>query len=281
MENASDPVAKALWFIENQFAGDISLAEIAHVSGVSRFHLSRAFGLATGHSVMRYVRGRRLSEAARALAAGAQDILALALESGYGSHEAFTRAFCDQFGITPETVRARRAVDTLSLMEPIRMDKTLVVDLDPPRFVDGAALLVAGLGERYSFETVHGAPMLWQRFAPHIGHVPGQVGNVAYGVCCNSDGAGSFEYIAGVEVADFSELPGEFRRVRIPAQRYAVFRHADHIATIRSTVHTIWSKWLPDSGHQAADAPEFERYDEGFDPQTGSGGVEIWLPIKA
>jgi AraC-like DNA-binding protein len=78
VENTPDPVAKALWFIENQFAGDISLAEIAHVSGVSRFHLSRAFGLATGHSVMRYVRGRRLSEAARALAAGAPDILALA-----------------------------------------------------------------------------------------------------------------------------------------------------------------------------------------------------------
>ncbi len=75
------------------------------IAGVSRFHMVRAFAAATGLSVMRYVRARRLSEAARALADGAPDILALALEADYGSHEAFTRAFRDHFGVTPEAVR--------------------------------------------------------------------------------------------------------------------------------------------------------------------------------
>src|SRR5262245_55405254 len=103
---AMDPVRKAVWYIEGHFAGEITLERISEVAGVSRFHLSRAFGAVTGHSVMRYVRGRRLTEAARALAAGAPDILAVALESGYGSHEAFTRAFRDQFGLTPEALRA-------------------------------------------------------------------------------------------------------------------------------------------------------------------------------
>jgi AraC family transcriptional regulator len=32
---------------------------------------------------------------------------------------------------------------------------------------------------------------------------------------------------------------------------------------------------------KAADAPMFERYDETFDPRTGLGGVELWVPIKA
>jgi hypothetical protein len=54
---------------------DVCLAEIARQAGVSRFHLSRAFGAATGVSLMRYLRGRRLSEAARLLAGGAGDIL--------------------------------------------------------------------------------------------------------------------------------------------------------------------------------------------------------------
>ena len=44
--------------------------------------------------------------------------------------------------------------------------------------------------------------------------------------------------------------------------------------------NTIWSKWLPESGYEAADAPTFERYGEEFDGVTGLGGVEIWLPIK-
>ena len=29
-----------------------------------------------------------------------------------------------------------------------------------------------------------------------------------------------------------------------------------------------------------ADAPNFERYDEKFDPSTGDGGLEIWIPVK-
>src|SRR6185437_2247338 len=95
------PVERALWFIENRLSGDISLQAIAASAGVSSHHLARAFGAATGQSLMRYARGRRLSEAARSLAAGASDILAVALDTGYGSHEAFTRAFREQFGVTP------------------------------------------------------------------------------------------------------------------------------------------------------------------------------------
>jgi AraC family transcriptional regulator len=276
-----NPVGKALWFIEAHIGADASLADIADASGVSRYQLLRAFGTATGCSVIRYVRGRRLSEAARLLAAGAPDILTVALDAGYGSHEAFTRAFRDQFGLTPEAARERRSLENLSLVEAIRMDASLIVTLAPPRFETGRTLLVAGLGERYSFETNHGIPLQWQRFVPYIGNIPGQVGAVTYGVCCNSDGVGNFEYIAGVEVSSFDDLPAELRRVRIPAQRYAVFTHRDHISTMRGTVYTIWNKWLPASGHEVADAPDFERYDERFNSQTGTGEVEIWLPLKA
>src|SRR5438477_12545997 len=97
VRSVMNPVGKALWYIESHFAGEISLDEIAKISGVSRFYLTRAFGEATGHSVMSYVRGRRLTAAARSLSNGASDILMVALDTGYGSHEAFTRAFRDQF----------------------------------------------------------------------------------------------------------------------------------------------------------------------------------------
>jgi len=277
-----NPVGKALWYIESHFAGEITLEEIAGVGGVSRYHMSRAFAAAMDCSLSRYVRGRRLTEAARALANGAPDILSVALDWGYGSHEAFTRAFRDQFGLTPDMVRAQRHLDNLELVEPMKMDTTLLTNLEPPRFVNGKALLIAGLGERYDCDSSKAIPSLWQRFVPHIGQVPGQIGpRIAYGVCCNTDGEGNFDYIAGVEVADFSELPRDFSRVRIAAQRYAVFTQREHIATIRSTVNTIWSKWLPESGHEAADAPDFERYGDSFDPATGKGGFEIWIPLKA
>src|SRR5229473_2948050 len=91
-----NPVGKALWYIESHFGEAITLDEIAAIGGVSRYHMSRAFGVATGQPALRHIRGRRLSEAAKSLAKGAGDILGVALEAGYGSHEAFTRAFRDQ-----------------------------------------------------------------------------------------------------------------------------------------------------------------------------------------
>ena len=276
-----NPVGKALWFIESHFAQEIALDDIAQAGGISRYHMARVFGIATGRSIMRYVRGRRLTEAARSLANGAVDILAVALDAGYGSHEAFTRAFRDQFGLTPEAVRAQAHLHNIELVEPVKMDETLFAHLEPPRFENGRQLLIAGLGERYNDETSAGIPAQWQRFQPHIGRVPGQVegGRVTYGVCCNSDDAGNTDYICGVEVSDFSALPREFSRVRIPARRYAVLTHLEHISTIRRTWHTIMNKWMPESGHRIADAPDFERYDENFDPMSGTGGVEIWIPI--
>jgi len=159
------------------------------------------------------------------------------------------------------------------------MDSTALDHLKPPRFETGKPLLVAGLSERITHENGGaGIPSQWQRFNQSI--VPGRIGPVAYGVCCNGDDAGNFDYVAGVEVSDFSDLPREFSRVRIPEQKYAVFTHSDHISTIRRTVNTIWNHWLPASGMKAADAPNFERYDEKFDPMTGNGGLEIWIPVK-
>ncbi|WMT73238.1 AraC family transcriptional regulator [Bradyrhizobium sp. Ash2021] len=276
-----NPAQKALWYIESHLAQPLTLDEIAAVGGVSRFHIVRAFAAATGFPVMRYVRARRLSEAARALANGAPDILSLALDADYGSHEAFTRAFRDHFGVTPEMVRAATCVDKLRLQEPIKMDSTALDHLKPPRFETSKPLLVAGLGERITHDNQGaGIPNQWQRFHQSVDNIPGRIGKVAYGVCCNGDDAGNFDYIAGVEVTDFSDLPREFSRVRIPEQKYAVFTHSEHISTIRRTVNTIWNHWLPMSGMKAADAPNFERYDEKFDPLTGDGGLEIWIPVK-
>src|SRR5882757_9736227 len=160
-----NPAQKALWFIESHLADALTLDEIAGVAGISRFHMVRAFAAATGFSVMRYVRARRLSEAARALADGAPDILSLALDADYGSHEAFTRAFRDHFGITPEAVRSCARIDHIKLQEPIQMDSTIIDNLQPPRFETGKALLVAGIGERINHENNGaGIPNQWNRF---------------------------------------------------------------------------------------------------------------------
>src|ERR1700730_13027663 len=185
-------VEKALWFIESHFASEITLDDLAKAGGVSRFHITRAFGTAMGRSIMRYVRGRRLTEAAKALSNGASDILSVALDAGYGSHEAFTRAFRDEFGVRPEMIRLQ-GHRTIELVEPIKMDETLLINLKPSRFENGERLLIAGLGGRYMCEGSAGIPSQWQRFLPHLGQIPGQLGRITYGVCDHSDDASSID----------------------------------------------------------------------------------------
>lgn len=275
-----DPIKKALWCIESRFASELSLDEIAEVSGVSRFHLSRAFGVATGRSVMRYVRERRLSEAARQLADGAPDILQVALDWGYGSHEAFTRAFREHFGVTPEELRARRDLSSLALVEPLSMHAASRTPLAEPRIVTGKPMLIAGFSGHFSVDNTQGIPLLWQRIAPHFGHIPGQKGFIAYGASYNCDDVGAFDYIAGVEVSSFSDLPDEFARLSVPEQLCAVFEHSGHITGIKQTFEAIWRDWLPKSGREPAMGVTLELMDQRFDGATGNGIVEIWVPLK-
>ena len=141
----------------------------------------------------------------------------------------------------------------------------MLIQLDPPRFEESDRLLIAGLSSRYTFETSEGIPRQWQRFAPYIGNLAGQIGPETYGVSHKCDSSG-FEYIAGVKVSHFAALPDGFETVRIGRQRYTVFQHGQHVSMLRRTHYTIWNKWLPDSGKVIADAPNFERYGKQFDP---------------
>ncbi len=64
---------EALWIIERNSGQQLTLNSIAAARGVSRSHLANAFGTASGWPVMKYLKARRLTEAARKLADGAPD----------------------------------------------------------------------------------------------------------------------------------------------------------------------------------------------------------------
>jgi AraC family transcriptional regulator len=272
-------VAKALWFIENHFGRCPSLDDVARASGTTRFHLSRSFSWAVGQPVMSYVRGRRLTEAYKALSDGAPSILRIALDAGYSSHEAFTRAFRDQFGLTPEQARQGRIIEKHLLVEPIAMDDTTQITLAEPRIAHRDALTLVGLGVRFRMDAIQGIPSLWQRFQAYEGTL-GEVPGFWYGVCGDWGESGEdFFYMAGVEVIRDTDIPKELTRYRLPAQDYLVFRHDGHLSGLRHTMGAIFERYLPEHGYDPASMKAFfELYDEKFDPVTGLGGIELWMP---
>ena len=162
-----------------------------------------------------------------------------------------------------------------------------IVELDPPRFENCPPRIIAGLRGRFTAETRTDIPQQWERFAPQMDDAPARVGRAAYGVCFILSGDAGFDYLCGVEVSDDLHLPAGWVSVRIPAQRYAVFPHRGDLSTLPKALDAIWHQWVPKSGCELAgavdsDLPAFlERYGEEFDPQTRSGGIEVWIPIKA
>lgn len=276
-------VAKTIWIIESRFGVPLSLDEMAAHAGVSRYHLSRIFPRATGYSISGYLRGRRLSEAAKALAGGAPDILSVALDAGYGSHEAFTRAFRDQFEMTPDAVRRRRTLDDLPLVQPLRIDNEVTVKLSEPRIELRPAMRIAGLMARHEMTPATTIPAQWSQFDPYVGNVPGEVPGATYGLCGEFfPETDEFDYMSGIEVSETAELPREFRVAMVPAQRYARLAHSGHITTIRSTIGTIFDEWLPGSGYRQKRAPWsfVEYYGPDFNGRTGLGTVEIWIALE-
>lgn len=270
-------LSRVLWSIEYRLPEEVGVRELAEECGVSRFHLSRAFVAATGFTISGYLRARRLSRAAAALRDGADGVLGVALDHGYGSHEAFTRAFRDQFGVTPTAVRGGAVIPAELIMEPIRMTET-ATEIGPPRLEERESFRVVGIGRRFSFENAREIPGLWREFDPHFGAIPGQEGAVAYGVCHDGDGEG-FAYLAGA--AARGPVPEGMVALEIPAGRYAVWIHRGHVSNIRATWAAIWSHGLTASGLRHRAAPDFELYDDArFDPESGEGEVEIWLPVE-
>src|SRR5690606_8098430 len=108
------------------------------------------------------------------------------------------------------------------------------------------------------------------------------VTGAAYGVVsAMREGVEGFDYTCAMEVAPGAELPPEFGLLRIPARRYARFTHQGHISSIRATCEAIYEDWQPQSGLEPTEGIAFmEYYGADFDPLTGLGTVEVWIPLQ-
>jgi len=271
---------KALWIIERNLDRELGLPDLARACDVSRFHLAHAFGEATGMAVMEYVRGRRLTRAAHALAAGAGDILGVALDSGYGSHEAFTRAFRAQFDRTPEDVRNAGSLAGLALVAAILPQDDRPPQIPPPRFESKGELRFVGLGAPYDYGSVAHIPAQWQRFmAEFYGRIENRSEPIPVGVSTR-DEAGRLLYVCAVEVSRFGAVPEPLIKLSLSPSAYAVFEHPGHASELHRTYTAIWNDWFDFTDRLPAEAPGYERHKPSFDPRTGEGGVSVWIAVE-
>ena len=148
-----------------------------------------------------------------------------------------------------------------------------------PRIVDKLAFTVVGMKCRGTIEN-NQIPGLWQEFGPRMAEIKGVVSpNVAYGVTLGMDEkSGEFDYVAGMAVTSADDVPDGMVSCEVPEQKYAVFTGT--LPTVGQTYQYIYHDWLPQSGYQRTVGPEFELYDENFDPADDSSQMDIYIPIQ-
>jgi len=153
-----------------------------------------------------------------------------------------------------------------------------------PRLVHARAMRFVGLRRHYTGQDMDQVPAQWQAFIAQRQNIAHAIGAVAYGLVF--DRPQGIDYMPAWEVSQFGgNLPAGFATAEMPAGDYAVFAHDGHLSGIRDTVDGIWRHWMPTATRKPVEregAPYFfERYGEKFVPQTGTGDIEIWIPIEA
>ena len=146
-----------------------------------------------------------------------------------------------------------------------------------PTYRDLPAFRLAGIRRFHALDAAPKTiPDQWHDL--HASSLPGlKEATSTYGATAQLDMPSKrLEYLAGYEVADFEDIPAEGRMI-VPAAHYAVFPLAT-VSEIPAFWQSFFQTWLPASGKKVANSPDFERYDERFNPVT-RGPFEIWVPV--
>lgn len=229
-------------------------AALAEVAGLSLHHFHRVFRGVTGESVEEHVRRLRLERAARQLRAADRAVAQLAIEAGYGSHEAFTRAFKERFGLAPSQYRASPSarLAEVARREPAEIEVTLT---------EHAAIEVACVRHVGPFSGIPSAfARLWE-WAGRRGIDPLRA--PALGLFYDDPEVTPAERLRGDVCVVCDEVPGAASGVSrhvVPAGLYATTLHHGPYDTLSATYLALIGRWLPGSRHEAADVPVVEVY---------------------
>jgi AraC family transcriptional regulator len=276
-----------------------ALAEVAHFSP---FHFHRLFSAWMGETVGDYLRRRRIDVAAMRLASQPRTkILNIALSVGFGSAEAFTRAFKSRFGCSPtiwrtqqSALRDKHSNPGQANGNPSQTSAILFTEHDDSQKPNKESPMKVSLIDRQPVTIAYlrhlgpyGEPI--SRFW-HETYVPWATMNklgpdhARYGISHDDPSITAPEqcrYDACAEVAPDFVASGGAHKTTIPGGRYAVLGFKGTANQIGEAWAGLLRDWLPSSGLQLDARPCFEYYPQGagYDPSTGAFECEICIPV--
>ena len=266
---------------------ELSVQKLVKEVGYSRWQLQRTFLALTEISLSAHIRDVKLSRAAQQLIHENQGVLDIALAAGFGSQEAFTRAFKSKFALTPGEYRKRGVLDDISFHLFIPTNKhwskamNIKIETKPAMTLIGQQDFFNGHGmeNANNFDVI---PKLWRRFNAAMKTLSAEP-EWTYGYVALSEqpNRGQLTYVAGFNKDDGpNDLPDAVS-VSVPEQLYAIVPHHGLLKNIGETLDAFWAQWLPDSNYKMKGDINIEVYGSRFQADSVDSYFETWVPVEA
>ncbi|MGW3522602.1 AraC family transcriptional regulator [Streptomyces olivaceus] len=276
--------------VEEHLGAEPDVPALAAALGTTEYHLRRMFSSLAGMPLSEYVRRRRMTVAASDVVRGGDDLLSVAVRYGYGSTEAFGRAFRAVHGAAPRDVR--RDGGPLRTQPQLRF--RLTVEGSTPmdtRFADRPAFRLIGHAAR--------VPLIHEGVNPHIqehvaalppeAHVrlkalgdtdPAGLLQVCDDLAPDSAEGSELTYLHGVAVSAATPAPDDLDAIEVPAGTWAVFRSS---GAFPDALQTTWaataSEWFPSNPWRLRPGPSIVAVlERAADFSTVTS--ELWLPVE-
>ncbi|WP_345801262.1 AraC family transcriptional regulator [Microbacterium sp. AZCO] len=275
--------------VEDHLDDRIDVASLASQLGTTEYHLRRMFSSLAGMPLSEYIRRRRMSVAA-ADVLGESDLLSIAVRYGYGSTEAFGRAFRSVHGAGPSDIRRDGG--------PLRTQPQLRFRLT----VEGSTPMDTRIADRPAFRLIGHAtrvPLIHEGVNPHIqAHIaslpageharlkalgdtePTGLLQVSADVDPDYTEGSRLTYLHGVAVTEQTPSPDDLDTLEVPAGTWAVFRvEGEYPRALQSTWAATATEWFPSNPWRLRPGPSIVSVlDRAADFSTAT--CELWLPVE-
>jgi AraC family transcriptional regulator len=276
--------------VEEHLAEELDVDGLAGSLGTTEYHLRRMFSSLAGMPLSEYVRRRRMTVAAADVVRGEGDLLGIAVRYGYGSSEAFGRAFRAVHGSGPSDVRRDGG--------PLRTQPLLRFRLT----VEGSTPMDTRLVDRPAFRLVGHAtrvPLIHEGINPHIQkHIAAlpQEEHLRLKSLSDTEPAGLLQvsddvdpdgregteltYLHGVALSRDTPVPDGLDAIEVTAGMWTVFRiSGPHPQALQTTWAATATEWFPSNPWRLRPGPSIVAIlDRADDFSTAT--CELWLPVE-
>ncbi|WP_053714195.1 AraC family transcriptional regulator [Streptomyces sp. XY413] len=279
---------QALDHLEARLDREIDMAEVARIAAVSEYHFRRLFSALAGMPLPVYVRRRRMTLAGADVLAGELTLLDVAVRYGYGSGEAFARAFRSVHGIGPGEARRTGAVLTAQprmsfrvVVEGSTSMRYRIVEKESFRVVGRKAtvpLVHEGLNEAASAHVESLDERAIVRMKALVGCEPQGILSAVVHLTDSREEGAEVDYWVGVAALPGATAEG-LDRLDVPAGTWAVFdNRGPYPGALQELWRDVFTQWFPSNPYASRPGPELlltQPVEVGAETDS-----QLWIPVE-